>query len=108
VVFAKGEKALLETDALATVVADSGIETVNGAVDAMFCLGKIRRVLEQAEVTFSCPIIEAFWRSSRHNWLFLNRLDTFAALSGLATFCVDQHIYRRVQKSLGCPDQKPG
>jgi hypothetical protein len=51
----------------ATVVADSGVENVNGAVDALLGLGRLRRVLAQVEVDFSNSMIEAFWRSMKHN-----------------------------------------
>jgi putative transposase len=75
----------------ATVVADSGVENVNGDVDALLGLGRLRRVLAQVEVTFSNAMIEAWWRSLKHNWLFLNHLDTHAAVEGLVAFYVQQH-----------------
>ena len=75
----------------ATVVADSGVENVNGEVDTLLGLGDLRRVLAQVEVTFSNSMIEAWWRSLKHNWLFLNTLDTFAALERLVAFYVEQH-----------------
>jgi putative transposase len=49
------------------VVGDSGVENVNGAVDALLGLGRLRRVLAQVEVDFSNSMIEAFWRSMKHN-----------------------------------------
>ena len=75
----------------ATVVADSGVENVNGAVDALLRLGMLRRVLAQVEVTYSNSMFEAFWRSLKHQWLFLNTLDTLAAVERLVAFYVDQH-----------------
>ena len=75
----------------ATVVADSGVENVNGEVDAFMGLGHLRRVLAQVEVTFSNSMIEAWWRSLKHNWLFLNKLDTHAAVERLVAFYVEQH-----------------
>ena len=75
----------------ATVVADSGVENVNGEVDALLALGQLRRVLAQVEVTFSNSIIEAWWRSLKHNWLFLNTLDSLAAVERLVAFYVEQH-----------------
>jgi putative transposase len=75
----------------ATVVADSGVENVNGDVDALLGLGRLRRVLAQVEVTFSNSMVEAWWRSLKHNWLFLNRLDTLAAVERLVSVYVQQH-----------------
>ena len=75
----------------ATVVADSGVENVNGEVDTLLGFGHLRRVLAQVEVTFSNSMIEAWWRSLKHNWLFLNKLDTHAAVERLVAFYVEQH-----------------
>ena len=47
---------------------------------ALLRLGQLRRVLAQVEVTFSNSMIEAWWRSLKHNWLFLNQLDSLAAI----------------------------
>jgi hypothetical protein len=55
-----------------TVVADSGVENVNEEVDALLVSAKLRRVLALVEVTYSNSIIEACWRSLKHQWLYLN------------------------------------
>jgi len=66
----------------ATVVADSGLENVNGEVDSLFGLGQLRRVLAQVEVTFSNSMIGAWWRSLKHGWLYLPaRLESNRQLS---------------------------
>gem|GEM_PF-1477157 len=75
----------------ATVVADSGIENVNGEVDSLWGLGQLHRILAQVEVSYSNSMIEALWRSMKHGWLFLHQLDTFAALERLISFYVEQH-----------------
>ena len=36
-------------------------------------------------------MIEAFWRSLRHQWLYLHSLDSFTQLEQLIDFYVDQH-----------------
>ena len=36
-------------------------------------------------------MIEAWWRSLKHQWLYLHSLDSFAALEKLVSFYVDQH-----------------
>jgi putative transposase len=59
--------------------------------DALFEVGPLRRVLAQVEVSFSNSMIEAWWRSLRHGWLYLHQLDTFAALEKLIPFYVEQH-----------------
>ncbi len=74
-----------------TVVADSGTENVNGEVDKLVESGVIRRVLAQVEVIYSNSMIEAWWRSLKHQWLFLNVLDTLAAVERLVAFYVEQH-----------------
>jgi len=52
--------------------ADSGVENVNGAVDATLLSACLDRVLAQVDVGFSNSMIEAFWRSLKHQWLYLN------------------------------------
>jgi putative transposase len=81
----------LGTSTGTTVVADSGVENVNSVVDDLLGLGQLRRVLAQVEVNFSNSMIEAFWRALKHNWLFLNQLDSFAAVERLVAFYIDQH-----------------
>ena len=39
-------------------------------------------------------MIEAFWRSLKHQWLYLNSLDSLARLRTLVEFCVEQHNTR--------------
>jgi hypothetical protein len=72
------------------VLATRVLTNVNGDVDALLGLGRLRRVLAQVEVTFSNSMIVAWWRSLKHNWLFLNRLDTLAAVERLVAFYVQQ------------------
>jgi len=36
-------------------------------------------------------MIEAWWRSLKHGWLYLHQLDTFADLQRLITFYVEEH-----------------
>jgi len=75
----------------AVVVADSGSENVNGPVDNLLNDEELTRVLAQVEVTFSNSMIEAFWRSLKHSWLYLHSLDSFAALRRLIEFYVTAH-----------------
>ncbi len=77
-----------------TVLADSGVENVNAAVDATLLAARLRRVLAQVEVTFSNSIIEAWWRSLKHQWLFLNSLDSITRLRELVAFFVEAHNAR--------------
>ena len=75
----------------ATVVADSGVEIVNGQVDSLLAFGRLRRVLAQVDISFSNSMIEAWWRSLKHHWLYLNQLDTLAAVERHVGFYVQQH-----------------
>jgi putative transposase len=77
------------------VVADSGSENVNGAVDDLLDDEEWTRVLAQVEITFSNSMIEAFWRSLKHAWLYLHPLDSFAALRRLTEFYVKAHNGRK-------------
>jgi transposase InsO family protein len=74
-----------------TVIADSGSENVNREVDDLLERVDLRRVLAQVEMAFSNSMIEAFWRSLKHSWVYLHSLDTAAALRRLVDFYVRAH-----------------
>jgi hypothetical protein len=73
------------------LMVDGGIENFNAGVDELIAGGLLRRVLAQTEVSFSNSLIEAFWRTMKHQWLFLNTLDSVAAVRRHVTFYVAAH-----------------
>ena len=73
------------------VLADGGVETVNAQVDDLITTGVLRRVLAFTELKFSNSMIEAWWRSLRHQWLFLHSLDSVATVRRLVAFYVEEH-----------------
>lgn len=74
-----------------TLVADSGVENRNRAVDKLVESGLLKRVLAMTEINFSNSMIEAWWRCLKHQWLFLNTLDSVARVRKLVAFYVDEH-----------------
>lgn len=74
-----------------TLLADAGRENANGEVDALIESGLLQRVLAQTEIGFSNSMIEASWRSLKHQWLYLNDLDTIARLRSLVASYVSKH-----------------
>ena len=73
------------------VLADAGIENVNTQVDNLITKGVLRRVLAFTELKFSNSMIEAWWRSLKHQWLFLHSVDSVTTVRRLVTFYVDEH-----------------
>ena len=71
-----------------TVVTDKGVENINHLVDDFLDFSQLKRVLAQVEVSFSNSMIEYFWRSLRHNWLYLHTLDSIAAIRRLVEFYI--------------------
>jgi putative transposase len=51
----------------------------------------LRRVLAFTELKFSNSMIEAWWRSLKHQWLFLHPLDNVATVRRLVAFYVEEH-----------------
>jgi putative transposase len=84
----------LATSAKADVLMDSGVENLNGAVDPLFDGGALQRVIAQIDVSFSNSLIEAWWRSLKHRWLFLHPLDNLATVKRLVAFYVTEHNER--------------
>jgi putative transposase len=74
-----------------TLLADAGVENRNGDVDALIKSGLLKRVLAQTEIHFSNSLIEAWWRSLKHQWLFLHPLDSLAKVRTLVEFYVAEH-----------------
>jgi len=60
------------------VVADSGSENVNEAVDDLLDHDDLTCVLAQVGITFSYSMIEAFWRPWKRGWLYFHTLDSLA------------------------------
>ena len=74
-----------------TLVADGGVENVNAGVDGLIESGMLSRVLALRDVTFSNSMIEAWWRTLKHQWLFLNTLDSATTVRRLVAFYVAAH-----------------
>ena len=68
------------------VLADAGVENVNAQVDDLVATGVLRRVLAFTELKFSNSMIEAWWRSLKHQWLFLHPLESVATVRRLVAF----------------------
>ena len=73
------------------MLADAGVENVNALIDALMTWKLLRRVLAFTELRFSNSMIEAWWRSLKHQWLFLHPLDSGATVRRLVAFYVDEH-----------------
>src|SRR6202521_5507440 len=70
-------RAAAPSETTPVVLADAGVENVNAQVDDLITTGVLRRVLAFTELKFSNSMIEAWWRSLKHQWLFLSpRLTT--------------------------------
>jgi hypothetical protein len=72
-------------------LADAGVENVNTQVEALIEAGVLRRLLAFTELTFSHSMIEAWWRSLKHQWLFLHSLDSAATIRRRVAFDVHEH-----------------
>jgi transposase InsO family protein len=87
-------KSLVSTGRTPTLLADGGVENKTKAIDGLINSGVLRRVLAQVEIACSNSMIESWWRSLKHQWLFLNQLDTVASVRRLAGFYVEEHNTR--------------
>jgi len=77
-----------------TLLADGGVENYNRAVDTLVESGVLRRLLAMTEISYSNSLIESWWRSLKHQWLYLNTLDTVVAVRRLVGFYVEEHNSR--------------
>ena len=79
------------SETMPVVLADAGVENVNAQVDELITTGVLRRVLAFTDLKFSNSMIEAWWRSLKHQWLFLHSLDNVTTVLRLVAFYVEQH-----------------
>jgi len=77
-----------------TLLVDGGVENFNTAVDELISSGLLRRLLAQTDISYSNSLIESWWRSLKHQWLFLNTLDTVSSVRKLVSFYVEEHNTR--------------
>ena len=73
------------------MLTDGGGENHNSAVDELIESGLLKRLLAMTEITYSNSMIESWWRALKHQWLYLNTLDTVSTIENLVTFYVDEH-----------------
>ena len=73
------------------LMVDGGIENLNESVDNLVTDGLIRRVIAQVDLRESNSLIERWWRSLKHSWLFLHALDCPATVRRLVAIYVEQH-----------------
>ena len=83
--------AVMSTDSPPTLFADSGVENRTKAIDELVDSGALRRIFAQIEIACSNSMIESWWRTLKHQWLFLNDLDSVWSLRGLVDHYVTAH-----------------
>ena len=81
----------LHRDESVQLVCDGGVENFNAAVDEVVAKFEWERIRALVDVTYSNSKIEAWWRSLKHQWLYLNQLSTIADVRRLTKFYVEQH-----------------
>jgi transposase InsO family protein len=74
-----------------SVMVDGGVENFNEAVMKLVNGGLLKLILAQTDLCYSNSMIEAFWRVLKHQWLFLNQLDSITTLRRFVEFYVNQH-----------------
>ena len=89
------------------VVTDGGSENFGEVDQLLRDSSSLHRVLAQIDIISSNSLIEAFWRQLKHAWLFLNTLDSAAAVRRLVAFYVREHNEKIPRAVLGArtPDE---
>ena len=89
------------------VVTDGGSENFGEVDQLLEDSSSLSRVLAQIDIVCSNSLIEAFWRQLKQAWLFLNILDSTAAVRRLVAFYVGEHNEKIPRALLGgrTPDE---
>ncbi len=77
-----------------TLFVDGGIENYNSPINELIDSGRLRRILAQTEISYSNSLIESWWKALKHQWLYLNSLDTVNKVKKLVSFYVSEHNSR--------------
>jgi putative transposase len=86
-----GKSAMLSRDYIPYLICDSGIENLNQNIDQLDCDNWINRLTAQIEIDFSNSMIETFFRSLKHNYLFLQALCSIDVLTNHVDYYCGQH-----------------
>ncbi len=84
----------VSTESPPMLLTDGGIENRTKAIDDLVNSGALRRILAQTEIACSNSMIESWWRTLKHQWLFLNNLDSVCALRRLVDYYVEDYNTR--------------
>jgi hypothetical protein len=68
-----------------------GLQQRDASPETKISTGVLRRVLAFTELKFSNSLIEAWWRSLKHQWLFLHSLDSITTVRRFVEFYVQEH-----------------
>ena len=103
----EASKGLPDESANVLVVIDGGSENFGEVDQLLEDSSSLRRVLAQIDIISSNSLIEAFWRQLKHAWLFLNMLESTAAVRRLVAFYIREHNEKIPRAVLGArtPDE---
>jgi len=73
------------------LIADGGVENFNAGVDGLVATGMLRRVRALVDVKFSNSMIESWWSTLKHQWLYLHRLESVAGVRRHVAFYVPEY-----------------
>src|SRR5262245_64807032 len=90
-VLVEAGRSAMPSETTPVVLADAGVENVNAHVDELITAGVLRRVLAFTELKFSNSMIEAWWRSLKHQWLYLDSLNSVTTVRRLVEFYIQEH-----------------
>ena len=66
----------------------------------------LRCVIVLIDVTFSTSLVEAWWRTLEHQWLYLHKLDNVATVGMLLALFVTQHDQTMPHSAFSRPDSR--
>jgi putative transposase len=73
------------------LMTDGGVENYNEKVDQLEGQGLLRRVRALVDVRFSNSMIESWWHTLKHQWLYQHPLESVAAIRRYVAFYVAEY-----------------
>lgn len=84
-------KTLLKNVGIPNIFCDSGVENINSNIDGLINNNLIQRTIAGIDIEFSNSMIEALFRSMKHNYLYLKDILGFESLKSHVNFYVTEH-----------------
>lgn len=74
-----------------SVICDLGVENINKNVEELDSINEIERVIAQVDINYSNSMIEAFFKTMKHRYLYFQEVNSIDGLKKKLKFYIDEY-----------------